>query len=341
VYAVASDGLLHTLAASNGGDIEPPVPFLPPSAKPSGLIFVDGVVYTSTSDGCGAAPNAVWAVDLTTKERKIASWKTGGANVAGTSGPTLGTDGTLYVAVGRKPASTASEQETSDAVVALDRETLARTDWFSADGADFNASPIVFRYKDKELIAATANDGRLYLPDSTSLGGADHKTPLYVTPKYTAAGAGAALATWEDQGTRWILAPALVAATARAGGPGAGGQLVAFKLADQNGKLTLKSGWSSRSLASPLGPIVVNGVVFVASSGEFRGVDAQLTAAQRAQRSSPAVLYALDGATGKPLWNSGTTITSFARAGLSAGSGQVYVVTYDNTLYAFGIPMEH
>ena len=31
----------------------------------------------------------------------------------------------------------------------------------------------------------------------------------------------------------------------------------------------------------------------------------------------------------------------FARAGLSAGAGQVYVVTYDNTLYAFGIPMEH
>ena len=55
----------------------------------------------------------------------------------------------------------------------------------------------------------------------------------------------------------------------------------------------------------------------------------------------PAVLYALDAATGAELWNSGTTINSFARAGLSAGAGQVYVVTYDNTLYAFGIPMEH
>jgi hypothetical protein len=26
---------------------------------------------------------------------------------------------------------------------------------------------------------------------------------------------------------------------------------------------------------------------------------------------------------------------------LSAGGGQVYVVTYDNTIYAFGVPMEH
>ena len=34
------------------------MPFLPPSAKPSALIFVDGVVYASTSDDCGAAPNA-------------------------------------------------------------------------------------------------------------------------------------------------------------------------------------------------------------------------------------------------------------------------------------------
>jgi outer membrane protein assembly factor BamB len=53
------------------------------------------------------------------------------------------------------------------------------------------------------------------------------------------------------------------------------------------------------------------------------------------------VLYALDAATGKELWTSGTAMTSFARAGLSAGGGQVYVVTFDNTLYTFGIPMEH
>ena len=185
--------------------------------------------------------------------------------------------------------------------------------------------------------------------DGASLGGADHKTPLHVTAKYTAAGAGMALATWEDQGTRWILATAAGSAPAgrAAAGRGAattatGGSVVAFRLVDQNGTLTLERGWTSRPLTSPLAPIVVNGVAFVASSGEFKGSAAgQLTAAQRAQRSVPAVLYALDAATGAELWNSGTTINSFARAGLSAGAGQVYVVTYDNTLYAFGIPMEH
>ena len=53
------------------------------------------------------------------------------------------------------------------------------------------------------------------------------------------------------------------------------------------------------------------------------------------------MLYALDGATGKELWTSGTTITSFVPGvGPSAGDSQVYVVTNDGTLYAFGVPME-
>jgi outer membrane protein assembly factor BamB len=66
-----------------------------------------------------------------------------------------------------------------------------------------------------------------------------------------------------------------------------------------------------------------------------------MTAAQRAQRSKPAVLYALDASTGKELWNSGTTITSFVHsAGLSGGFGEVFVGTYDSTFYAFGFPIE-
>ena len=66
-----------------------------------------------------------------------------------------------------------------------------------------------------------------------------------------------------------------------------------------------------------------------------------MTAAQRAQRSKPAILYALDASTGKELWNSGTTISSFVHSGgLSGGFGQVYVGAYDSTFYAFGFPIE-
>ena len=100
-------------------------------------------------------------------------------------------------------------------------------------------------------------------------------------------------------------------------------------------------------MTSPLTPVFFSGVVFAVSSGEHRAPDTGSTPntgstlAQRVKASIPAVLYALDPATGKELWNSGKSITSFARGGLAASAGQVYLVTYDNTLYAFGVPMEH
>ena len=345
VYAVGSDGFLHTLSSANGADMTAPVPFLPPNTKPSALVFIDGVVYTTTSSGCGAAPNAVWAIDLTA-DNKVTSWKTGGPDIIGTTGPAFGGDGTLYVALGNAPAS--GDRTYANAIVALGRATLQPKDWLSAPGVEFNAAPIMIRYRsDADFVAVTANDGRLYLLDAAALGGTDHKTPLHVTAKYTAPGAGAGLAAWVSQGTYWILAPVAGAPQPgvkfAANGVAPTGSIVAFKVNenDKGAGVTLDPGWASRNLTSPLAPIIVNGVVFVVSSGEFRGSGAQLTAAQRARRSTPAVLYALDGTTGKQLWSSGTRITSFARGGLAAGAGQVYVVTYDNHLYAFGIPMEH
>jgi hypothetical protein len=211
-------------------------------------------------------------------------------------------------------------------------------DWFTA-GAPFVTSPVVVRHNDKDLIAAAASDGNVYLLDSASLGGGDHKTPLAAgsasaggTNGAAAGGAGAtastALAAWDDGKSKWIAAPI-------------GNHIVTFKIADEGGKPALTQGWQSRDLVSPLAPIVVNGMVIAVSSGEYRGGDATLTAAARAKQSQPAVLYVLDGETGKDMWNSGKTITSFARAGLAAGGGQVYLVTYDHQLYAFGIPMEH
>ena len=333
LWTMGSDGMLRTVRVTDGGQVTPPVPFLPPNARPSSLISVDGLVYTSTSNGCGNAPNGVWALDLLSPEKKVTTWTTGGASVAGS--PAIGTTGLVYAATGVEPAETrpwlASERQAkryANSVVALDRVSLEVKDWFTRDGADFNATPIVFRHKGKDYVAATGNDGRVYLLDGAALGGADHKTPLFATDAL-APNTAAGLATWLDaDNARWVLAP---------GGDG----IVALKVVDKDGKLALEKGWQSRQIAAPLPPIVLNGLVFAAASGEYRGTDANLAAVERAKKSTPAVLYALDAATGKELWSSGSTITSFARAGLAAGGGQVYLVTYDNTLYAFGIPLEH
>ncbi len=128
---------------------------------------------------------------------------------------------------------------------------------------------------------------------------------------------------------RWILASS-------------GSSVTAWKVVDQNDAPTLQAGWVSREMLSPLTPMVFNGVVFALSSGEFRSGDSKLAAAERIKRSSPAVLYALDGATGKEMWNSGKGITSFVHGGsLSGGGTQVYLETYDGNLYAFGFYIEH
>ena len=342
LYVMGSDGLLRTLRVSDGAMTAPMVPFLPPSARPSSLTFINGVIYTSTSHGCGAAPNGVWALDLTS-DNKVTTWPTGGAHVAGAAGPAFGTDGTLYVATTKAPSATPSAHANS--VVALDRATLKPKDWLATDDADFNASPVVFKHKDRELVAVSGNNGRLYLLDAASLGGADHRTPLHVTAKYAAPGIGGGLATWEGDGTRWIVASVEGGPTAgltfAANGLAPSGSLVAFKLVDAEGQITLAPVWRSPGLVSPLAPLVVNGMVFAVSSGEYRAGPATLTADQRRQRSTPARLHVLDAVSGKPLWNSGLTITSPARARMAAGSGQVYLVTADNHLYAFGIPMEH
>jgi outer membrane protein assembly factor BamB len=118
------------------------------------------------------------------------------------------------------------------------------------------------------------------------------------------------LAAWEDStGTRWLLSSTPTT-------------ISAMKATSLNNVLMLQTGWT-RPMRAPLAPIIVNGVAFVLSGSE------------------PAVLYALDAATGRELWTSGRTITSPARrSAIWAGIGQVHVATSDNTVYAFGFAME-
>lgn len=315
-YSVAGDGTVHALNVQDGSDLAPPVKFLPPNANASGLMLFDRVLYAATTNNCGGAANGLWAIDLASPDQAVTTWKTNGGGIAGTVGAAAGTDGTLYLAT------------TDGDVVALAPKTLAMKGSFTPGKTPFTASPVVFPDNGKDWIVAANQDGRLYLLDSTAL-----HTAAYVTPKISNSASdftAGALATWQDaEGTRWVLAPVE-------------GAIAAFRVVTQNGKPTLQSAWTSRELISPAPPMIVNGVVFALATGEFHSGDPTLTAAQRAQRSTPAILYALDAATGKELWNSGKTITSFVHSGgLSSGNSQVYVSTYDNTLYTFGIPLEH
>lgn len=305
LFALTTDGMLHLEYVSNGEEDVKPIRFVPPNANASGLIFNETDVYASTSNGCGGVPNGVWGIDLLSDAKQVNSWKTNGGSVVGTA---FATDGTVYASTGDGDYSPASF---SDSIVSLDRKSLKLKDFFTPAKSEFTTSPVIFAWKGKYLVAAANKDGHIYLLDSASLGGADHRTPL---AQSTAANVSTGdLATWEEGGTRWILAPVNISATRAA--------VAAFKVVDQGGKPSLQAAWTSRDMLVPQTPTIVNGVVFAVAGG-----DAQ----------HPAVIYALDGATGKDLWNSGTTITSYARTAISGGSSQLYLGTYDSTVYAFG-----
>ncbi len=318
VHAISSDGMFHSMYVSNGEEPSPPVKFLPPNTNGEGLIVVDNVAYAVTTDGCGGAPDAIWALDIATSQ--VSTWQPVSGGIAGSVGAAFGPDNTLYLTT------------QSGDLVTLEPKTLKLKDVFKA-GHEFTSSPLVFQSNakapadTKTLIAAATRDGRIYVFDGAALSSPVYQSDVVVPgDKFTPG----ALAFWQDAaGSQYLLAT-----TSNA--------VVSWRAVTQGGSVTLEKAWVSPELVAPLTPLIVNGVVFAVSSGEFLSNDSKMTAAQRAQRSVPATVYALDGATGKVLWNSGKTIASFVHGGgLSGGGSQLYLGTHDGTLYAFGFPIEH
>jgi outer membrane protein assembly factor BamB len=320
VYVVSSDGKLHALNAQDGTDMVPPIAFLPPGAKAVGLILIDTVLYAATTDRCGGAPNALWAIELANDANSVTNWQPKAAIIG--DGPAFGPDGTIYLATG---AGESPQAAAANSIVALDPKTLKLKSSFTAPRpVPFTSSPIVLASGGKTLVAAASKDGRIYIVDGAA---------ALVTSTAAIVGADGeinGLARLDDGGVTRVVASVrgAIQPGSLAGSAGTNGGVAAFTLFDENGKPMLKPGWVSRDLLSPLTPLVVNNVVFALSSGSD-------------QASKPAVLYALDGATGKDLWTSAGAITSPVRGiAPAAGDGQVYVVTSDGTLYAFGMPME-
>ena len=318
VYAVSSTGMVHALNPQTGEDANPPAKFTGGAATIAGAIFIDNVVYGAAVETCGSVASGVYAVDLTDNKNTVSSWDAKGARVAGALGPAFGADGTVFVATG----ASAGDATFANAVVALEAKTLKAKDWFTAS-TPFTSSPIVFTQDGQTRVAAANADGSLYVLDAATLGGSDHKTPLARSTSTAKAGPfiAGALTTWEGEGSsRWIAVPTPAG-------------IAAYRLPAGNTPVP-EQVWTSSGIAAPGAPIVLNGVVFAVSNGEA-------IAGARVQRK-PSVLYALDAATGKALWNSGTAMSSFVPGvPLSAGDGQVYVVTADGVLYAFGVPLEH
>jgi outer membrane protein assembly factor BamB len=366
VYVISIDGKLHALNIVNGEDRFPPKQFVPPYSKNWSLNQHGNFVYTTTSQGCAQAKSGVWGMDISSPDKPVISFHSDpyGGGIWGRGGASIGTNGTLYAETGDGAFDPATGKY-GNTLLALSPQDLKLIDFYTPANAAYltrkdldmgNTTPIVFPYKGRELIVGSGKEGALFLTDAKSLGGETHRKPLYQSPLYANEGADiagrgfwGAFASWEDsKGTRWLYAPAWGPATAQAqfpvsNGPAADGSIMAFKVEDKDGQPVLTPAWISHNMAVPEPPVIANGVVFSISSGEFiRQVkeNGQLyTAAERiALSKGNATLYAFDAQTGKELFSSANTMSSFTHLGaLAVSDGRVFTSTHDSTVYAFGL----
>jgi len=122
-----------------------------------------------------------------------------------------------------------------------------------------------------------------------------------------------------------------------------------FRLEQKAGKWQLTPAWISKDIGPGEEAMQANGVLFTYVAGEDVRVTFQDRAwnepllsytgsGRRIEGSTHATVYALDAATGKELWSSGDTITSWNHfSGISGANGKVYMQTFDGMLYCFGV----
>jgi outer membrane protein assembly factor BamB len=363
LYVVSPYGKLYGLDLGSGEIRVPGTQFVAPFAKVSSLILVNGVIYTTLAQGCGDARSGFYAIDVHDKDNpKLYQGLTA---VGGSAGPwghgaAFGTNGRIYG--GTADGNFDPQNGTySNALVAMSTDTLKFVDyylpvnWRILQQRDFDmgaAGPVYFGWKNRNLVAHGAKESIIALMDADNLGGADHQTPLYLTPRLgndAQSGLlghgiwGGVSITRDTEGNTFVLAPVGGPPSKEApkfpltNGPVTHGSVMAMRVvADaKTGNPTLQPEWVSGDFDMPDGVVSANGVVFALATGSNevqRGGDAV-----RMSTNHPAVLRALDLKTGKELWNSGNSIASWMHfSGVAISGGTVFVVDHEGNVYGFG-----
>ena len=365
IYAASWDGRLHKLNAADGESLAPPAKFMPPNGKPYAMSLWKNVIYTHSAQGCGGNPNMVYAYDLATN--KVGSWGPAGGGMWGRSGPAIGKNGTMYTGTGDgrwDPENGlygngiigVKQNPETKSLELVDYFGPSNAEWLFKRDLDMQVTPAIFDFKGKEYLIDASKECRVYLMDTESVGGDDHRTPAYRTPlicnemvDFAEAGIWGSLATWEDaKKTRWILTPfwgpkhsAFKAPIEH--GEVKKGAIAAFKMESRNGGVQLTPAWISRDMDQAEPPLIANGMIFAYGSGEntaqaFPDVGLDFRMERRIPKSTHAVLYVLDAQTGKELWSSGKQIATWNHwSGLALANGRVYINTYDGMLYCYGL----
>ncbi len=367
IYAASWDGRLHQLNAADGKHITEPNKFMPPNGKPYAINLWKNVIYTHSAQGCGGNPNIAYTYDLATN--KVGSWGPAGGGMWGRSGPAISAvHDTMYTGTGDGRWDPENgvygngmigvrQNKTTKSLELVDYYGPSNAEWLVKRDLDMQVTPTIFSYKGREYMVDASKECRLYFMDTESIGGDDHRTPLERTPlicnemvDFAEAGIWGSLTSWEDsKGQRWVLTPFWGPKHSKYKAPIENGlvkkgAIAAFKVVDgKNGKPTLQPAWISRDMDQAEPPVIANGVVFAYGSGEntaqaFPDVGLDFRLERRAEKSTHAVLYALDAQTGKELWNSGKQIPMWNHwSGIAVADGKIYINTFDGELFCFGL----
>ena len=358
-YAVSSDGKLHLLNSYTGEELVTPMVFVPPNAKVTSLNIRDNTLYATTADECGGNPNALYALDILSPDKHVGVFTTGGSGFSGIGGTVLGDDGTVYVQVAYGSGDFAGAY--NDTVLALTPKELKVRDFFTPKGKPpkkknstaSGITPMLFRWRGKDMLLAGSSNGCVYLLDSTMLGGRDHHTPFSQTEplanrknKLDGYGFRGAFSSWLDVDSeiRWAYAPLWGPLDKSAvfptnNGAVTNGGILAFKIAERSGALTMEPVWTSADILEPAPVVVANGMVLGLSSGAPQPINRKKRKNVPPSAPNHATLYALDSATGKQLYSSGNTIPTYSHASdLAVANGRIYFGGHDNAIYCFGLP---
>ena len=335
IYVLTPDGYLHEQVITTGVDFAPPVKFVPGSiGVAKGLSLNGRTMYTSTASGCAGTKNALYAVDMSSPGYPVVNYDTKAVPQLTMMGPTQG-EGLTYVVTGNGSSDTGAGIY-ANSVIALTPDAKVKS-WYTPNGGGAlrNVTPVAFTYKQKKLLLAPGKSGSFVLLDGEMPGGADHHTVIAETAAIGSSKSDTpdAIAVWQDSsGDAWVFASvqgALGSASKFGTSNGAvtHGSVVAFKIVEDGDKMSLAPQWTSADMVAPTPAVVANGLVIALAQGGS---------------STNAKLLVLDAATGKELYSSKSEIGTYARmAGISVGDGHVFFVTHDNTLYSFGIGIEH
>lgn len=292
LYVLTNEGKLRALGLGDGEDRMTPVEFTEPYSRNWSLNLIDGWIYTSTSRGCGGSTSVITAVNVAHPNRPVARFypSTGKA-----SGP-WGRGGIVRIPTGviAQTADGAYDPASGrfgNTMLGLTRDlrlndSYTPANWDYLNRKDFDlgvSSPTVFEFDKWTLVAAAAKEGVIYLLDAKNLGGENHMTPLYVSPRFGNDallfgynGIWGSLSTWVDaQGERWLMAPMMgppakdtEAMFGMTDGKVVNGAVMAFKVKKKDNKPVLEPVWMSADLDSPGMPVMAGGVVWVIATGD-------------------------------------------------------------------------